>query len=276
MGNIDGSAHLGTVPAGAFSLRGAVEIHAETASFETLRRAAEAGVEAVVVKWAGGPDSSPAAGLLDAMDLGTRFFGGVVLDAAVGGMNEAAVRSCIDGGGVIVWMPVKDAVEHRARNDLSLDGHVPVVDRSGELLPEVRNILALVADAQLVLGTGHLGPEATKAVVGAAVDAGIEQIVLNHPLLIGFNHADLHDLMLPGVSIEHCYVPNHPLHFDVGRIVAAIDEFGVERSLLGDFGDYGLEPNVADALLVAGLDTTDLQALTRDRPKAVLGRFLDE
>ena len=59
---------------------------------------------------------------------------------------------------------------------------VPVVDAHGALLPEVREVLGDGRPARAwCLATGHLGRDEIFTVVDAAVDAGVETIVITHP-----------------------------------------------------------------------------------------------
>jgi hypothetical protein len=194
----------------------------------------------------------------------------VVLDRAVGGLNAAAVEACASAGGIFVWLPVKDALTHRLRNDISTDGAVHVVDADGQLLPEMLAVLESVARHNLILGTGHLGPTEVAAVVPAALRHGIRRVLLNHPLLLGFSMDDLPRLASPGVFFEHCYTPDHPKPFDVGLIAEAVRAIGPDQSLIGDFGLYGVQPNIADALIAWGMPPATVRLLASDTPAKLL------
>ena len=60
-------------------------------------------------------------------------------------------------------------------------GPVPVLDEAGRPLPALLEVLEVVAHHGIVLATGHLSQVEIVAVVDAAVDAGVETIVVTHP-----------------------------------------------------------------------------------------------
>lgn len=258
---------------GFYPLAGTVEIHSETASADTMRRAIELGLDCVVLKWPGGPDSTlTAAAFASLLDTGhTRFLGGVCLDLAVGGLNPAAVDTCAEWGGRFVWMPTVDARLHRRRNGPEGKPVVEVLSSDGTLLPKAQQVLERVAHHEMVLGTGHLDIEEVKALIPAARHLGLKKIVLNHPLLLDFPLDLLDELTREGdVLVEHCYIPDHEMRFDVGRIVEAVDRLGWERNLIADFGDFGREVNIADALVAQGMDVATVAHLASDVPRRLL------
>ena len=58
---------------------------------------------------------------------------------------------------------------------------VPVVDEDGAVLPEARAVLERIAHHGLLLATGHLARDEIFAVVGAALEEGVTEIVITHP-----------------------------------------------------------------------------------------------
>jgi len=88
---------------------------------------------------------------------GIEVFGGIDLNLTVGGINPYAVEHMakVTGGwGKIVWMSTFDAenqVRYAKENRPSVD-----VSKNGELLPEVKQVIALIATYGLVLATGHV------------------------------------------------------------------------------------------------------------------------
>ena len=58
---------------------------------------------------------------------------------------------------------------------------MPVLDDDGAPLPELLEVLQVVARHGLVLATGHLSRDEIFAVVDAAVAAGVETIVVTNP-----------------------------------------------------------------------------------------------
>src|ERR1700680_769333 len=77
---------------------------------------------------------------------GLEVFGGICLSRAVGGINPSAVEEMVKmtgGWGRVVWMPTLDAenVRRKAGSDLPFTS----VSRNGELLPEVKEVLTVIA-----------------------------------------------------------------------------------------------------------------------------------
>jgi hypothetical protein len=129
---------------------------------------------------------APSAGR--AYDLRKQFpqlaiFGGIVLNHYVGGFNPDAVEAAIKLGSKQVWMPTFDAQNHfKQFGTYGLPGLTPTksVNRSsaavslsnknrglsvfennqpGVIRSEVKEIVSMVADAGIALGTGHISLE---------------------------------------------------------------------------------------------------------------------
>jgi len=128
--------------------------------------------------------------------------GAIVLNHAVGGLNATAVEVAARQGARFVWLPTVSAVNEFAkveraetngnvpvwvRYELELRAAgarprpVPVLGEDGAPLPELLDVLEVVARHRLVLATGHLARDEIFAVVDAAVDAGVETVVVTNP-----------------------------------------------------------------------------------------------
>src|SRR5882724_8087972 len=91
---------------------------------------------------------------------GIELFGGIALNRTVGGVNPAAVErmTMVKGGwGRVIWMPTFDA-ENQVRFSRENRRFVAVA-KGGELLPEVKQVIALAAKHNLTLETGHSSAE---------------------------------------------------------------------------------------------------------------------
>src|SRR5438105_5235 len=83
---------------------------------------------------------------------GMRVFGGLALNAPVGGLNPAAVEIALAMGAAQIWMPTESAAaepQPKPAPGLSILGEAG-------LKPEVLAILRLIAEHNAILGTGHL------------------------------------------------------------------------------------------------------------------------
>jgi hypothetical protein len=128
---------------------------------------------------------------------GIDVYGGIALNRAVGGINPAAVEymARVKGGfGRFVWMPTSDA-------------HLIAISKDGRLLPEVLQVLDLIAKHRLVLATGHSSPEDTLLLIKAARARGIRRIVVTHPMLpsIGMTVDQMKRAAVMGAFIEFDY-----------------------------------------------------------------------
>lgn len=125
---------------------------------------------------------------------GIRVFGLICLNPSVGGFNPEAVRIAIRQGVRAVWMPSMWAENHAAyvRNqghgmgyqtlgmEFPAEGEgLTVLDAGGALKDAVKQILDLVAEADLMLATGHLGVEESHKLLSEAKARGITKTVVH-------------------------------------------------------------------------------------------------
>src|SRR5499427_10892649 len=114
---------------------------------------------------------------------GLEVFGGVDLNLTVGGINPAAVAHMVEvsgGWGRFVWMPTFDS-ENQVRFSKENRPFVRV-SRNGELLPEVKEVLSLIAKHRLVLATGHIAPEEALLLLDEARRQGVQHMVVTHAM----------------------------------------------------------------------------------------------
>src|ERR1700691_3478676 len=91
---------------------------------------------------------------------GIEVFGGVDLNLSVGGMNPSAVEhmaATTGGYGRFVWMSTFDS-EQQVRYSKQNRPFVRI-SRDGQLLPEVKQVIAVIAKQNLVMATGHVSAE---------------------------------------------------------------------------------------------------------------------
>src|SRR3954465_7782087 len=146
-------------------LRGAIDVHVHSDpdnvprsldGIEAAKQARSEGMRAIVLK----NHYEPTAGLayLARKEApGIEVFGGIDLNLTVGGMNAAAVEHLTQvagGWGRLVWMSTFDA-ENQVRYSKENRPFV-TVSRNGELLPETKAVVAVIAQHDLVLATGHV------------------------------------------------------------------------------------------------------------------------
>ena len=117
------------------------------------------------------------------------MYGGQVLNQHVGGLNPAAVEAALMMGARVIWMPTTDAHTQAAAGLPRLCLLRPALpDTTYAISPvdwsvedRARRILALIADADAVLATGHLSGPEVAWLLEAAQRAGVRRKVLTHP-----------------------------------------------------------------------------------------------
>src|SRR5262245_25126840 len=172
-----------------------------------------------------------------------RFFGGVVLNRYVGGLNPQAVEGARSGNRaqvsseepdpspIVVWMPTVHARSHIKVHGFGFDprwsgccshGHddqqaastatpeepVIVFDDDGRPAPALVPTLEAIARNNCILATGHLHADEVKKLVPTALELGIKRVILTHPHYpsIRLTDSDLRVLTRrPEVFIEHCF-----------------------------------------------------------------------
>ncbi len=214
---------------------------------------------------------------------GIEVFGGIALNLAVGGINPVAVdrMARVKGNfGRFVWMPTFDS-EHHVEHSGGGRPFVPVA-RDGRLLPEVVEVLQLIARQQLILATGHSSPAEALLLVRTARELDIDTIIATHPIAdpIYMPVAQLKEIAALGAFIEFtCLELNGPhLATSAKAHAEAIRSVGVEHCFLAsDLGQAVNPPpplgfeTFASLLAREGFDEGEMAVLTRENPARILG-----
>jgi Family of unknown function (DUF6282) len=157
---------------------------------------------------------------------------------------------------------------------------VRVLDEDGALLAETHDVLDAAARNGMVLATGHLSRDEIFAVVDAAVEKGIETIVVTHPEFpaqdIGIE--DQVELAAKGALLERCFTTPHTGKVTWERVFDTIRATGVEHSVLStDLGQVfnppvedGL-PLMADQLLGAGFEEEEIHTMAVTNTRRLAG-----
>jgi uncharacterized protein DUF6282 len=214
---------------------------------------------------------------------GLEVFGGIDLNLSVGGMNAAAVEHMTQvagGWGRVVWMSTFDA-ENQVRFSKQQRPFVSV-SRGGQLLPETKAVIAMIARHKLVLATGHVSPQEGLLLVREARQQGAEHMVVTHamnePVLMTI--AQMQEAAREGALIE--FVGGSLATSDAGaridRYAEAIRRIGVQSCVLSS--DLGQKANAlpADgyaAFLLAlrdrGFTEQELARMSKQNPARLLG-----
>ena len=214
---------------------------------------------------------------------GIEVFGGIDLNLTVGGINPAAVEHMtkVSGGwGRFVWMSTFDA-ENQVRFSKENRPFVRVT-RNGELLPEVKEVIALIAKNKLVLATGHVSPEEGLMLLREGRRQGAEHMVVTHAMNdpVRMNIAQMQEAAKQGAFLE--FVGGSLAGADAAermdRFADAIRKIGPEFCILStDLGQKGnaLPPDGFAAFLTAlrarGFTDQDLGRMSKQNPARLLG-----
>jgi hypothetical protein len=210
-------------------------------------------------------------------------FGGVALNLTVGGINAAAVEhmAAVSGGwGRIVWMPTFDA-ENQVRTSKENRRFVSVT-RNGELLPEVKEVIAVIAKRDLVLATGHSAPREVLQILREAKRQGVQRLIVTHAMNtpVSMSVAEMQEAAGLGALIE--FVGGSLTAADaearLNRYADAIRQIGPEFCLLSsDLGQQGnaLPPDGFGDFLVSlrrrGFTAQDVDRMAKQNPARILG-----
>jgi len=226
-------------------LRGAVEMHFHVdpptqispgGNLDNLRTARSLGVRAVVLK-SHGESSAGVASLLGKDMPDMRIIGGIVLNREVGGINAVAAERLANmkgRPGRVVWLPTKDSVATLKRNPSK-----PVVplSKDGQLLPEVKQLIALIGKHDLVLATGHSAAEDALLVFKEGRAQGLKRMIATHPMdNVGkMTMEQMQQAVKLGAVLELDF-----RHMVEEGGIDVIKTVGAEHCFISEFWTYGL------------------------------------
>ena len=214
---------------------------------------------------------------------GIEVFGGIDLNRTVGGINPAAVErmTMVKGGwGRVVWLPTFDA-ENQVRYSGEARPFVSV-SRGWQLLPEVREVIALAAKHGLTLETGHSSAEECLLIVKEARRQGVAHVVVTHAMLppVKMTVAQMRAAAAEGAFLEFVYNgligPNRS--GSMRDYAEAIRQVGPRFCVLAsDLGQPGnpLHPDGLAAffagLMGEGISAADIAVMSKTNPALALG-----
>lgn len=238
------------------------------------------------------------------------IFGGMGSNLTTGSkVNPWAVTHMAEmkgGWGRIVWMPSWDSENSIHRLARRPPAYVAVAEchglpfwinypkpcpDGGELLPEVKEALAIIAktktrdsNGDLILATGHNSPPEVHLLVKEAVRVGVKRIILTHPLLdiVDMTPAEIKETVAMGPEIYAEFTSQfgnpgaNPA--TVKLYVEGIRAAGVEKSFVSsDTGQLNSNwqpdalANAAKTLRANGFTERELDLLLKINPAKILG-----
>jgi hypothetical protein len=238
--------------------------------------AAELGMTAIVLKAHEFPSTLAAHMVAQTVDT-VQVFGGICCDFPVGGLNPVAVEVALNGGAKVVWLPTLSSATYKDKwfQALGWSGRqgLRVIDNEGALLPEVYEIMDLVAEHGAVLATGHIDREEHFRVAEAFGSRG--QLIVTHAMQESFGsnpiltEQDCVELAELGAFIEftaHSCMGNPAV---ATRIASAAQRIPADRVVLST--DYGW--NVSDPHPGPGLQSYLSSLYEMGAPESTLARM---
>ena len=272
----------------AQTLEGAIDFHAHAAPdgtprkidvLELARMAKAAGMRAIVIKNHYEPTASLAYVVRKAVP-GIEVFGGISLDLTVGGVNPAAVdwMTKVEGGyGKVVWLPTFDS-----ESQVKLTGQdrpfAPVTS-DGTILPETLAVIALAAEHDLVLETGHSAPQESLLIIAEAKRQGVEHVLVTHAMNSPGGSMTLDEMREAarlGALLELVHSPM--TEEQLRKEAEAIRAIGAASFVLSS--DLGQPPNplhtdgllaLYRGLMAQGIPAADIDVMSRKNPARLLG-----
>jgi Family of unknown function (DUF6282) len=289
-------------------LRGAFDTHMHISpdvveriidDISLARKFQEIGMAGFVLKSHYGSTAERAAVVRAAVP-GVQVLGAIALNRAVGGINPLAVEIAAREGARTVWLPTVDSVNESHEREAAPGAKVPVwvklqlelreqgieippvpvVDGDGAVLPEVREVLAMIARHGMLLATGHLGRDEIFAVVEAALEEGVVDIVITHPEFPSQNLSveDQRALAERGALLERCFTTPHTGKVTWEQWLQNIRDCGPENSVLStDLGQVFNPPVedgmalMVDRLLGAGFKEEEVYVMAVVNTRVVAG-----
>jgi hypothetical protein len=270
------------------------------------KQAQKAGYRALLFKNHHFPTASRAE-LVAQSAQGIEVFGGLVLNSTVGGINKHAVSAAIDFGAKEIWMPTLYSKFHldligepnwpypRVRppvyRPLKTKG-ITIMNKDGELISELYDILDMIATAEIILSTGHLSIQESKILVKEAAKTGVKKIVFTHTTGLETkltrrpgkpsrnpNLKDLQELVALGVYLEWDYASTLDPFLRTPRLMAkGIKRFGAEKCLIVSDLGQAHNPNPVEgmqtfikSLMSHGISEKEINTLVKENPRKLLG-----
>jgi histidinol phosphatase-like PHP family hydrolase len=240
-------------------LDGAIDFHVHSApdsmprsgsAIQIAQEAKEAGMRAIMFKDHFVPSFVKAQLAAEVVE-GIALFGGLTLNNTSGGMNPRYVAWGIKAGAKQIMFPTLDARHSIRKRSNSLHTKAfnfgeqiePVtVIKNGEVTSETDRILEMIAEAGIILSTGHMDAEEVRVILKKANEYGIKKIIMEHPNFYcpeAYTIDDLIEFSQAGAVMSLSFGAMHPLYGsktpdDAAKIIRACN---VEKCMLiTDFG----------------------------------------
>ncbi|MCX8191909.1 MAG: DUF6282 family protein, partial [Nitrososphaerales archaeon] len=205
------------------------------------------------------------------------------------------VQTAIDYGAKVFWMPTNHSKHHinyfkmanypqlRRLKRQMIDEGLTILDDKGEILPQVKSIVDIIAENDICLATGHLSYEEVVKLLDQAIKSGVKRFIVTHAnwALCKLPPSKQMELMNKGAYIEYVALPCvSPIFYEQSpkELASWIREVGSDKLILSsDLGQVasplppeGLRILIA-TLLNEGVSQEDLVKMLHENPRKLLG-----
>ena len=272
-------------------LKGVVDMHLHGApdlvprkldEIALAERAKAAGMKAILLKchYALTADR---AWLISKIVKGIKVFGSLALNLPVtGGFNPQAVLIAVGFGAKEIWMPTISAVNHIKYEGKDPKEGISVLSKTGEVSESVVEILNIIAEANIILGTGHISPLESETLIKTARSLGVRKILITHPEWKPTSMPiDLQvELAKEGAIMEHCFYATTGLGGKLSprEIAVQIKKVGAKHCIMAtDLGQRanqnpvsGMETYIK-GMMAQGISPEEIDLMTKKNPAELLG-----
>jgi hypothetical protein len=225
---------------------------------------------------------------------GPKFFGSVALNNSMGGLNPYAVEVALKLGASEIWMPTLDAQNHinhfgqatlptfkpldtgRSQAPSLPMKPITVLNESGELREEAKQVIDSMKGSDAILGTGHLSLKEIQQVMAYAGKINVRKILITHPEFRATNFSKEEQKILAdqGAFLEHCSTTN----YNAKLIAENIKHVGASKCVLSSDSGQAQKGSPLDcfyefvlAIEAEGVSAADIQKMIIDNPRKLLG-----
>ncbi|MCI2256704.1 DUF6282 family protein [Domibacillus sp. PGB-M46] len=284
-------------------LKDAIELHCHSypsmfprkqTDWELIEDVKKAGMAGVVLK-SHESQTVDRAALIRLKEPEIDVYGGLVCNHFSGGLSPATVDAAIRLGAKVIWMPTVSSNEHCCHfgkkktrffnSERPLENPekgLEIWDENRKILPEVHEILQLIAEADIAVATGHLSAEEVDVLLDAALEHNVRKILIQHADL-GIAPVPLEmqkEFARKGAILEKCYLACSEDFQDltVEEMAHSIREIGAESCVL--VTDYGQEHNIppiqalsnfVGEMVDCGISEKEIETMIVKNPKQLLG-----
>ena len=226
-------------------------------------------------------------------------YAAIALNRGVGGVNPAAVELAMDTGAKLVWLPTLDATNHARAfggagtygfKAMTLDFKRPstfdktygVLDQSGKLTAETKEVIDIVNAYDAILATGHLSKEEILAVADYALSRKLKRMLITHPeyTVPDLDLDTMIDLGRRGGYMEFCAANVFPIiaKMTLQQMKEIIEAVGPEHAIISSDAGQPFHPtppemlrSYVQGLHEKGLAEQAIRTMCVDNPRFLLG-----